>query len=163
MGTSCTHIALLHKMLRKKAKKGTPLPKRPPPPSVCQILEDMKNVDPSDPVFTALEMDEKFITSPVNRHESFAFEDNLSPLVPTLTGEENMDTNNQGNVEDMYKKAQQFIQSYNELKASPELLKGIGEDLSILGHQLSESVSALKCQAQLVLDKSLSDKDEKRS
>merc|ERR1712004_844667 len=144
------------KMLRKKAKKASTT-------NCIQILEDMKNVDASDPVFTALEMDEKFVTSPVNRHESFAFEDNLSPLVPPPTGpgEENMETNDQGNIEDMYKKAQQFVQAYNELKSSPELLKDIEQDLSILGHQLGESVSALKCQAQLVLDKSLTDKDDK--
>ena len=46
-------------MLRKKVKKSTPLPKRPLPPTVEQILEDMQNVDSNDPVFTALEGDEK--------------------------------------------------------------------------------------------------------
>ena len=87
----------------------------------------------------------------VNKNESFAFEDGLSPLSNNLQPGEDMD------IETGYKQTERFIILYKELQTAPDILKATSQDLKILGHQLAESVDALKCQAQLVLDQSASE------
>lgn len=49
-----THSAHSACKMSSKAKKRVVLPTRPAPPTVEQILEDVRGAPPQDPVFTAL-------------------------------------------------------------------------------------------------------------
>ena len=46
-------------MLSRKSKKDAPLPQRPEPPSVEQIIEDIHNSDKSDIIFRLQKEGEK--------------------------------------------------------------------------------------------------------
>lgn len=130
-------------MLRKAAKSTISIPTRPSQPRVEQILEDIKCLDDSDPLFTALQNDNNKVNqdSAVNDLAEQGVEDLPQP---------NKEVEDSG--EAVYENVEQLLKLHAELTAAPAILRATVRDLKILGEQLTDSVSALQGQADIILN-----------
>ena len=89
----------------------------------------------------------------------FSFDETTSrlggPGDETLSG---AGSDHSTDIDTVYNKAEQFIKLCNDLQSAPSLLETTCAELNEHGKQLTESIDALKSQAQRVTAISLSDK-----
>ncbi|KAM5237879.1 UPF0449 protein C19orf25 homolog [Ctenodactylus gundi] len=99
-----------------KAKKRVVLPTRPAPPTVEQILEDVRGAQAQDPVFTAL-----------------ASEDSPEPLRNAEDPEAQQEL--------LYQQARAYVATNERLQQAGDQLKRMSEDLRHVGEDLERDVS----------------------
>lgn len=104
--------------MSSKAKKRVVLPTRPAPPTVEQILEDVRGASTHDPVFTALAPEEP--PSPFSRAED-------------------PDTQQ----EQIYQQSQAYVAMTERLQQAGGTLRQKFDDLRQAGHRLEQDVSQL--------------------
>ncbi|XP_005999921.1 UPF0449 protein C19orf25 homolog [Latimeria chalumnae] len=106
--------------MTSKNKKRVILPTRPEPPTIEQILEDVRSAQPSDPVFvTLIETNEDSVAS--ERNESSAPER-----------------------ESQYQQSQSYVAFNQRLQEAQSILKEKCEKLKSAGEQLDESILNMK-------------------
>ncbi|KAM4857451.1 UPF0449 protein C19orf25 homolog [Urocitellus parryii] len=99
-----------------KAKKRVVLPTRPAPPTVAQILEDVRGARAQDPVFTAL-----------------APEDLPGPSRRTKDPEDQQ--------EQLYQQSRAYVITNKQLQQAREELRQKREDLQLAGQELERDIS----------------------
>ncbi|XP_041861883.1 UPF0449 protein C19orf25 homolog [Melanotaenia boesemani] len=100
-----------------KNKKRMVLPSRPEPPTVDQILEDIKKASPNDPVFSILER--------TGQHSS-----------PPADSE----------VELRFQQCRRYLELNEQLKEAQSRLRHQREELQAAGEQLDREVDQVKGQ-----------------
>ncbi|CAH1791485.1 unnamed protein product [Owenia fusiformis] len=113
--------------MSKKAQ--VPLPKRPAPPTVDQIHDDLKNIPESDPLFSI-------------------FKNSETDDITEDTAEKKNEINK------IYKDAFHFIELHHNLKEVPENLELLRNSMESAGKELKESLQLMKGQANLPSKKS---------
>ncbi|XP_051028890.1 UPF0449 protein C19orf25 homolog [Acomys russatus] len=104
--------------MSSKAKKRVVLPTRPAPPTVEQILEDVRGAPAHDPVFTAL-----------------APEDPPDPS-PRAEDPETQE-------EQLYQQSRAYVAMNERLRQAGDTLRQKFDDLRQAGHRLEQDVSQL--------------------
>ncbi|XP_004632739.1 UPF0449 protein C19orf25 homolog [Octodon degus] len=99
-----------------KAKKRVVLPTRPAPPTVEQILEDVRGAPVHDPVFTALAPEEAPATA------------------------RNTEDPPEAQWEQIYQQGQAYVATNEQLRQAGALLRHKCEDLSHAGEELEQDV-----------------------
>lgn len=102
-----------------KAKKRVVLPTRPAPPTVEQILEDVRGASAEDPVFTAL-----------------ASEDSPGPS--------GMAENPEDQREQLYQQSRAYVAANQRLQQASNELRQRCEDLRRAGQELERDIGQLK-------------------
>ncbi|XP_054443387.1 UPF0449 protein C19orf25 homolog [Pteronotus mesoamericanus] len=106
-------------MMGSKSKKRVVLPTRPAPPTMEQILEDVRGAPAEDPVFTALTL-----------------EDSSDPSWRT--------ENPEAQREQLYQQSQAFVATNQRLRQAGEELRQRCDDLRQAGQELEQDVIQVK-------------------
>ncbi|XP_021497483.1 UPF0449 protein C19orf25 homolog [Meriones unguiculatus] len=101
--------------MSSKAKKRVVLPTRPAPPTVEQILEDVRGASAHDPVFTALSPEDPPDTSPRAENQQ----------------------------EQIYQQSRAYVAMNERLWQAGEALRQKFDDLRQAGHRLEQDVGQL--------------------
>ncbi|MBZ3876335.1 UPF0449 protein C19orf25-like protein [Sciurus carolinensis] len=99
-----------------KAKKRVVLPTRPAPPTVEQILEDVRGARAQDPVFTA-----------------------LAPEDPPGPSRRTEDPDDQR--EQLYQQSRAYVTTNKRLRQAGDELRQKCEDLQLAGQELEQDIS----------------------
>ncbi|XP_015441568.1 UPF0449 protein C19orf25 homolog isoform X1 [Pteropus alecto] len=108
-----------------KARKRVVLPTRPAPPTVEQILEDVRGAPAEDPVFTALAPEGCV----------------LSPDTPGPSGRPE---DPEAQREQLYRQSQAYVAANQRLRQAGEELRRRREDLQRAGRELERAVGQAK-------------------
>lgn len=98
-----------------KSKKRVVLPTRPEPPNIDQILEDIRNAGPSDPVFAVLK------------------DASEEPVEDSLE-----------NREKRYQQCRSYVEFTQRLQQMQTVLKQKCEELKVTEEQLEENITEMK-------------------
>ncbi|KAH1174585.1 UPF0449 protein C19orf25 homolog isoform X2 [Mauremys mutica] len=106
--------------MSSKGKKRVVLPTRPEPPSVEQILEDVRSTQPSDPMFVLIAESNKDLPAPRKKEESEVMSERL------------------------YQQSHSYVEMNHRLQKACSLLKEKCEELKQAGATLEQNIVEIK-------------------
>ncbi|VTJ68904.1 UPF0449 protein C19orf25 homolog isoform X1 [Marmota monax] len=134
-----------------KAKKRVVLPTRPAPPTVAQILEDVRGARAQDPVFTALAPEGRkspareggTVPGPSGRGRvcTSSSSPSLPFLVRDLPGPSRRTEDSEDQQEQLYQQSRAYVSTNKRLRQAREELRQKREDLQVAGQELERDVS----------------------
>uniref|UniRef100_A0A8C3HE55 Chromosome 19 open reading frame 25 n=1 Tax=Chrysemys picta bellii TaxID=8478 RepID=A0A8C3HE55_CHRPI len=121
--------------MSSKGKKRVVLPTRPEPPSVEQILEDIRSTQPSDPMFVLLaeNLHDPFCMKSTRRWEPVSVHSNPTYVIKSPSESEVKS-------ERLYQQSHSYVEMNQRLQKACSLLKAKCEELKQAGATLEQNI-----------------------